>query len=181
MLNDLLIFAKIREGDIKTFEKVFRLYYAPLCMYASCIVRRYEDAEEIVQELFYVLWRDREKLQLQHSLKSYLYGAVHKQSLQYLAHEEVKQRYEEMVIDKNPDATEADAEQHLAYEELQRVIDETLKRLPQRCAEIFKMHRQQKKKYEEIASTFQLSVKTVEAEMSKALKALRENVEQYFK
>lgn len=79
MLNDLMILTKIREGNIKTFEEVFRLYYAPLCLYASCIVNGKDAAEEIVQELFYVLWRDKEKLQVMYSLKNYLYGAVRKE------------------------------------------------------------------------------------------------------
>lgn len=180
MLNDLLIFAKIREGDIKTFEQTFRLYYAPLCMFSTCIVGRSDDAEEIVQELFYVLWRDHEKLQLQYSLKSYLYGAVRKQSLQYLEHEAVKRRYAETITNKDSDYMDADADSKIEYDELKQLIGDTLKTLPARRAQIFKLHRQKGMKYEEIASALQISVKTVETEITKALKVLRHKIELYF-
>lgn len=61
MLNDLLTLARIREGDIKAFEDVFRRYYSPLCWYAMSITGSMEAAEEIVEELFYGFWRDRER------------------------------------------------------------------------------------------------------------------------
>ncbi|NLI36553.1 MAG: RNA polymerase sigma-70 factor [Bacteroidales bacterium] len=183
MLNDLLILTKIKEGDIKTFEEVFRLYYAPLCLYASCIVSGKDAAEEIVQELFYVLWRDKEKLQLIYSLKNYLYGAVRKESLQYLEHEEIKRRYRETIVLKEENYKEVSrsAEHELEFEELQELITDTLKELPLRRSTIFKMHRFEGKKYETIASSLGLSVKTVEAEMSKALKTLKNKVVFYFK
>ena len=73
MLNDLLTLARIREGDIKAFEDVFRRYYSPLCWYAMSITGSMEAAEEIVEELFYGFWRDRERLPLFRSMKSYLY------------------------------------------------------------------------------------------------------------
>lgn len=64
MLNELLILTKIKAGDIKAFEELFRCYYSPLCWYAASITGRIEVAEEIVEELFYVLWKDREQLQI---------------------------------------------------------------------------------------------------------------------
>lgn len=82
MLNDLFILTKIKEGDIKAFEKIFRQYHSPLCLYAASITGQMDIAEEIVQELFYVFWKDKEKLQVFHSIKSYLYGAVRNQSRQ---------------------------------------------------------------------------------------------------
>ena len=58
MLNDLLTLTKIREGDIKAFEDVFRRYYSPLCWYAMSITGSMEAAEEIVEELFYGFWKE---------------------------------------------------------------------------------------------------------------------------
>ena len=85
MLNELFILAKIKEGDIKAFENVFRRYYSPLCWYAAGITGEMETAEEIVGELFYLFWKDREKLQIFRSIKSYLYKAVCNEALQYLS------------------------------------------------------------------------------------------------
>lgn len=64
MLNDLFVLTKIKEGDVKAFEGIFRLYYSPLCLYAAGITGSMDVAEEIVQELFYVFWKEKEKLQV---------------------------------------------------------------------------------------------------------------------
>lgn len=100
MLNDLLTLTKIREGDIKAFEDVFRRYYSPLCWYAMSITGSMEAAEEIVEELFYGFWRDRERLPLFRSMKSYLYVAVRNQSFQYCEHLEVRNKYREFVLSR---------------------------------------------------------------------------------
>ena len=94
MLNELFILAKIKEGDIKAFENVFRRYYSPLCWYAAGITGEMETAEEIVGELFYLFWKDREKLQIFRSIKSYLYKAVCNEALQYCRHKEVEERHQ---------------------------------------------------------------------------------------
>jgi len=178
MLNDLLVLNKIKKGDIKAFEKTFRLYYSPLCLFATSITGRMEAAEEIVQELFYVFWKDRENIQITHSLKSYLYGAVRNRSLLYLEHQEVRNRYKEVVLSEPSKGPESPDEQ-LEYEELRQVVDQTINRLPERRQRIFQMHRFEGMKYAEIASTLSLSVKTVEAEMTKALQTLRNEINNY--
>ena len=178
MLNDILVLKKIREGDIKTFENVFKFYYSPLCLYATSLTGRMETAEEIVQELFYVLWKERENIQLFHSLKSYLYGAVRNRSFQYLEHLEVRNRYRETILSEDTPEYSSPEEQ-LEYKELQRIITKTLSKLPQRRQKIFRMHRYEGFKYAEIASTLSLSIKTVEAEMTRALQSLRKEIENY--
>lgn len=68
---DLFVLKKIKEGDIKAFESIFRLYYTPLCLYATSITGEQEVAEEIVQDLFYVFWKERESLPILRSIKNY--------------------------------------------------------------------------------------------------------------
>ena len=167
-MKDLLTLTKIKNGDVKAFEQVFRLYYMPLCMFAASITGRMDIAEEIVQELFYVFWKERERLQLFHTIKSYLYGAVRNQSLQYWEHQDK---------DDTPD----DPQEQIEYKELEALINRTLEKLPERRLRIFRMHRFEGKKYAEIASSLSLSVKTVEAEMTKALRTLRDELEIYMK
>lgn len=179
MLNDLFVLTKIKEGDVKAFEGIFRQYYSPLCLYAASITGQMDVAEEIVQELFYVFWKEKDKLQLFHSIKSYLYGAVRNQSLQYCEHLEVRNRYRETIVSGNNEARSSDPQDQIEYKELQNLINKTLEKLPKRRLCIFRMHRFQGKKYAEIASTLSLSVKTVEAEMTKALQALRKEIEKY--
>ncbi|MCK9160762.1 MAG: RNA polymerase sigma-70 factor [Bacteroidaceae bacterium] len=179
MLNDFSIITNIKEGDVKAFEQVFRLYYTPLCLYSASITGQMDAAEEIVQELFYVFWKERETLQIYYSIKSYLYGAIRNQSLQYCEHEEVKQRYNELFANASNE-DESTPEDEMEYKELEIVIENTLHKLPRRCAQIFHMQRFEGKKYAEIANILSISIKTVEAEMTKALKALRKNIENYY-
>ena len=92
MLDELMILARIKEGDIKAFEGIFRRYYSPLCWYAAGITGDTASAEEIVEELFYVLWKNRERLQVFQSVKSYLYRSVRNEAVQFCEHQEVKER-----------------------------------------------------------------------------------------
>ena len=179
MLNELFILTKIKEGDIKAFEEIFRRYYSPLCWYATGITGEMEAAEEIVEELFYVFWKDREHLQIFQSIKSYLYRATRNEALQYCQHREVRERYREYVLADNVSEQVSDPHRQLEYEELQEVIRHTLDKLPGRRLRIFEMHRMEGKKYAEIASSLSLSVKTVEAEMTKALRTLRNEIDNY--
>lgn len=179
MLNELMILAKIKEGDIKAFEEVFRRYYAPLCWYAAGITGDAESAEEIVEELFYTLWKNREQLQIFQSVKSYLYRAVRNEAIQYCEHQEVKERYQTFVqTEKEPEAS-PDPHWQMEYKELQTLVQCALGKLPDRRRRIFTMHRMQGMKYAEIASALSLSVKTVEAEMTKVLRTLRTEIDNY--
>lgn len=179
MLNELLILKRIKEGNIQAFEELFRCYYFPLCCYVAGIIGRMEVAEEIVEELFYVLWKERERLPVFRSLKSYLYGAARNEALQYCEHEEVRSRYRETVMATSHVQPLADPHQQMEYDELQKLINTTITKLPVRRRRIFEMHRMEGRKYGEIASLLSLSVKTVEAEMTKALRTLREEVDNY--
>jgi RNA polymerase sigma-70 factor (ECF subfamily) len=181
MINDAFTLIKIQEGDIKTFERVFRLYYPSLCLYAYGITGRREAAEEIVQELFYTLWKNRESLQIAHSLKTYLYGAVQKQFIKYCEHNSVRERHRQYVVSTETEASTSDPQQLMEYQELEEVINRTLKKLPDRRYRIFKMHHTGGLKYKEIAEELSLSVKTVEAEMTKTYRTLREEIEKYMR
>ena len=179
MLNDLLAFKRIKDGDIKAFEHVFRQYYAPLRMYSYSITGQHEASEEIVQELFYVLWRDRQELQILRSIKNYLYSAIRNQSLQYIEHKDVQNRYKEKTLYQHKTDHDETPHEQLEYRELETIINQTLKKLPERRLKIFRMHRNDGKKYKEIAEILSLSIKTVEAEMTKAYQALRLEIEKY--
>lgn len=182
MLNDLFILRKIKEGDVKAFEGLFRQYYSPLYLYAFSITGRKDISDEIVQELFYILWKEKESIQIYRSVKSYLYKAVRNQSLQYHEHMNVQNRHREKVLN-NKNESEDNAphtpQEELEYKELEDVVNNTLKKLPERRLKIFRMHRMEGKKYKEIAELLSVSIKTVEAEMTKTYSQLRHEIEKY--
>jgi len=176
MMNDIVLYTKVREGDIRAYETLFRRYFEPLCMYGKKITGDMDVAEEIVQELFYTIWKDRSSLRIAWSVKSYLYGAVRNQSLQYLEHLQVRQRYFQHVAGEFTESSSHDSPQEiLEYKELEQRLENTLEQLPKRQRDIFRMNRFEGKKYDQIAHELSLSVKTIEAEMSKTLKMLRKS------
>src|SRR5574344_1642955 len=75
MVTDFLLLTRIKDGDVKAFKSVFDQYYIPLCLYSTCIVGDSMEAEEIVQELFFVFWKNKSRLPVLHSIKGYLYNA----------------------------------------------------------------------------------------------------------
>ncbi|MBM3419935.1 MAG: RNA polymerase sigma-70 factor [Bacteroidetes bacterium] len=169
------IAGSIRNGDIGAFESLFRSSYSPLVRYASTIVRDKDTAEEIVQDLFYRLWADRKKTEIKSSLNGYLFRSVYNRCMHLIEHRKVVRKYEsEMaLIDAGSPPTPL---QEMQYGELQDKIARTLENLPERCCEIFCLNRFEGLKYSEIASKLSISVKTVEANMGRALKEFRKAV-----
>ncbi len=164
--------------NLQSFEVLFRQYYQMLCAYAYRFVSDTETAEEIVQDLFFKLWERRGELQITTSVKSYLYSAVHNRCLKFIEHRNVETRYRNYYLMHE---SEVDSEpQHAAdAHEIQIIIDNTLDSLPERCSRIFRLNRFEGLKYQEIAEKLSISIKTVEANMGKALKMLRKNLKNY--
>jgi RNA polymerase sigma-70 factor (ECF subfamily) len=172
MVTDRDIIERIRKGNIGQFESLFRSSYASLVNYAKTILKDTDTSEEIVQDLFYVLWRDRKKLNITTSLKGYLFRAVYNKSMHYIEHRKVVHKHAietKTSISINPD----DPAETLKYKELHEKIAVIIAKLPERCARIFCMSRFEGLKYAEIADELSISIKTVEANMGKALKEFR--------
>ena len=169
---------KIRLGDLATFESLFHQYYGGLCGYAESLVGMKEVAEEVVQDVFYNIWKNRESLRIRQSLQSYLYRAAFNNSMMYLR----KMRREHFIDDLSrpePALDEPDPSQVVQLDEVSKLISDTLQQLPERTREIFRLNRQEGLKYREIARKLSISEKTVEANMGKALKALRNSMQRY--
>ncbi len=172
MTVDSEIIRRIRQGDKGQFESLFRTSYVSLVRYAKTIIRDHDSAEEIVQDLFFRLWQDREKLQIESSLNGYLFRAVHNRCLHRIEHTRVVERHAREALYSQPGEPENPSE-IIQYKELQSKIAGIIARLPERCGRIFCMNRFEGLKYAEIAEKLSVSVKTVEANMGKALKEFR--------
>jgi RNA polymerase sigma-70 factor (ECF subfamily) len=181
MLDDLFIAKRIKEGDIKEFENVFRTFYTPLYVYSLGITGHAANAEDIVQDLFYTLWKEREKITIVYSLKSYLYRAVRNRSLQFMEKHKTRRTINEQIVACDTEKTDLNPQSLLEYEELNELLQNCMKKLPERRLHIFRLHRFEGKKYAEIADSLGLSIKTVEAEMTKTLKLLSKEIDRYIK
>lgn len=172
MQNDSEITGRIRQGDKQEFEKLFRSSYVSLVRYTKTIIRDHDASEEIVQEFFFRLWQDRQNLKIESSLNGYLYRSVHNRALHYLEHQKVVSRHAGEVL-ATADLTSEPVTDAIYYHELQARVARVLERLPERCRLIFRMNRFEGLKYNEIADKLAVSLKTVEADMGKALKEFR--------
>lgn len=175
MTVDTEIIRRIRRGDVKQFESLFRSSYVSLVRYAKTLIKDHDTAEEIVQDLFFRLWQDREKMKIESSLNGYLFRSVHNKCLHHIEHLKVVARHASDMSGRDEEMQENPAE-ILQYEELQGKIARILERLPERCGQIFCMNRFEGLKYSEIAEKLSVSIKTVEANMGKALKEFRKEL-----
>ena len=177
-LKDQYLLGKIRKGDIEAFEKMFHQFYPGMCSYAETLLNKDSVAEEVVQDVFYNIWKNRKTLSISVSIKSYLYRSVFNNSMMYLRKTRRELLMEESTVFEQY-AYASDPEEEYAGNEMKDVIQDTLEDLPERTREIFKLSRYDGLKYKEIAKKLSISIKTVEANMGKALKALKTSIENY--
>ncbi|MGV3632508.1 MAG: RNA polymerase sigma-70 factor [Bacteroidota bacterium] len=164
-------------GNINTFEMIFKQYYQPLVAYSRTIVLDSDEAEDIVQHTFVNFWEQRENTEVHTSVRALLYKAVHNACLNNLKHKKVRKVYRQ-----EQEHLQAETERQdelLDAKELELRISETIDRLPEQCARIFRLSRFEQLKYQEIAEKLGLSVKTVENQMGKALRILRDELSTY--
>lgn len=173
---DLQLVDRLRHKDKQAFELVFNQYYNVLRSYAFRFVDEIEEAEEVVQEVFVKFWEKCDSLAPDSSIKSYLYRSVHNTCLNQIKHAKVKDSYRQYVVNFLEEAREDSYEEN-ADDGVQDRIFRAIDDLPPRCSEIFKLSRFEGLKYMEIADHLGISIKTVEVQMGKALKVLRDKLQ----
>lgn len=157
---------------------IFRTHYQPLCNYAYTFVQDKDEAEEIVQSTFLSLWERRTTLEIRTAVKPYLYAMVRNACLNVIKHEKIKQKHvgEELALRER---SYESVTQTIFSSELEKKIYEAMEKLPEQCRLVFKLSRFEELKYAEIADQLDISVKTVENQMGKALRIMREQLRDY--
>ncbi|HVG40537.1 MAG TPA: RNA polymerase sigma-70 factor [Chitinophagaceae bacterium] len=176
-LNDSALIGLLATRDKSAYEMVFKTYFKPLHAYAFSIVKDEAAAEEMVQNIFLKLWERAGNLTIAGSLAAYLYRAVHNESLNYHKHNKVKAAYQLQVSYKR--GNEPDASVKIGLKELETKLAVAMNDLPEQCRTIFQLSRFEELRYREIADKLQISIKTVENQMGKALRLLRERLVDY--
>lgn len=173
--HELLTRLRGGENDAqRAFDTLFRATYEWLVRFAGALVREQAIAEEVVQDVFFELWRRRETIDFAGSPNAYLARAVRNRALNHLRHLRVAQRNAAQAPPELASRQSASGDAEGA--ELDAVIRDTLASLPPRCNQVFVLSRQEGLKYAEIAERLGLSVKTVEAHMARALREFRERL-----
>jgi RNA polymerase sigma-70 factor, ECF subfamily len=178
-LNDTHFIELLAKRDESAFEKVFKDNFKKLQSYAITIVGDENVAEEMVQNVFFKLWDKSEKINIQSSIAAYLYRAVYNESCNYLKHQKVKQGFLNYSKHTMSDISTEKASKKVLVTELEQRIKNALNDLPEQCRTVFQLSRFEELKYQQIADTLGISIKTVEAQMGKALRIMRVKLVDY--
>jgi RNA polymerase sigma-70 factor (ECF subfamily) len=169
--------SKNRQKDnhsIILYENIFRQYYEPLIKFANRYVSSATVAENIIHDVFLYLWDERDRLDFNVNIKSYLYNAVKNRCINYLNKKKLENQYK--VSEFRIDMDRQTPESILINKELNKVIKSVLNKMPPKQREIYIMSRFDQLTYTEIASILNISVKTVETQMSRSLKYLKKKL-----
>jgi RNA polymerase sigma-70 factor, ECF subfamily len=162
--------------DKDHFKRFYEEHFVPLMRYGTSIVKDQEEASDIVQQAFVSLWQKRSEIHIHSSPKSYLYKMIYHSSLQFLEKRKNRSKREQQVASLHTEALIIDL---IVEKELEIKIQQAIRQLPEHCRRIFEMSRNANLKYREIAAELNLSEKTVENQMGKALKLLRAGLRDY--
>jgi RNA polymerase sigma-70 factor (family 1) len=164
-------------NNAKAYEHFFNENYNALCRFAFNYIKDRDDAEEIVQSTFVSIWQKRKDINLDFSLKSYFYSSVKNSCLNLFKHQKSREKYAQDI--KNEDDKYYSTESDIYENELKTAIGKALKKLPKQQQTVFKLSRFDGKKYQEIADQLNISTKTVENHMGKAIKFMRTELQDY--
>jgi len=170
--QDEQIALRLSKRDEAAFEQVFKTHYKNLHAYAFTMLKDRDEAEEMVQQVFFKLWERSEHLSFSGPIAAYLYRAVHNERLNFIKHQKVKAGHQLHVAYSMKNNSEQ-ASPKMIRKELENKFREALNELPEQCRTVFQLSRFEDMKYKEIADKLDISVKTVENHMGKALKLLR--------
>ena len=160
----------IARGDYMSYNQLFRCYYQPLCQYVYTLLADKDDAEDVVQELFLKLWKDRGKILITESTSSYLYRMARNMSLNFK-----RSKIAMESLNENPDLVSLTYEENsLETDEFRIALIDCMNRLPKRSKEVLMASRVQGLKQQEIADTFSISVKTIKNMLWISLRKLKE-------
>jgi RNA polymerase sigma-70 factor (ECF subfamily) len=175
---------EIKMGNVKRFEKIFKEFYGLLCYEARGYMKTNYLVDEIVCDVFTRLWLNREKLEIQSSLRDYLIKSVHNKCIDYFRHQKVQEKAEKQLdMDKKHQSTlldlGEDPEDYLVTEELENKINKAIDSLPEQYKRTFKLSRFGELTYEQVAAEMNISVNSVKTNMKKALAILRNELKGY--
>jgi len=182
-MNDFFML-RFKNGDEKAFETIFKSDYNKIVGFCNQFVNDRERAKNQAQEAFINLWLNREKIATFNGIRSFLYTYAKSACLNYIRHEKVVSKYSDKQLQQkenllNREVLESFDFNSLEFSELEELILRSIDELPEKCRQVFVMSRFDGKTNREIAEELGISVKSVEANMTRALKALKSNLSDY--
>ena len=177
--EELFIFNRMVEGDKEAFRFFFEKYYSDLCNLVNVYLHDSMMAEEIAQDIFIYIWKKKGDIVIESSVKSYLLRSAKNKSLNYIRNEKTKLDIHSKLANFNKETIEM-PDTVMDANQLREVINAAIDSLPERCREVYILGKEKSMSYKEISEELGISVKTVESQMGKALKKLRDELKPYY-
>lgn len=171
-LSDKDLVLLLRKDKIPAFAEIYERYWSVLYAAAWKRIKSKELAEEIVQDLFTGVWINRNEITIHTSLKSYLLTSIRYRILNHIEKELVRRRYRES-LQAPPGNTDNVTEETVYFHDLRNCLEQEISQLPPRCRQVFELSRKACKTHKEIAAELNISEKTVENHLTKAISMLR--------
>jgi RNA polymerase sigma-70 factor (ECF subfamily) len=169
------LIAALRKSDAGAFDKIFSIYGRRLYYFALGYLKSKDEAEEVVQEVFYKIWKNRESLNPDLSFKAYIFKIAYNHIQELFLKLAQERNYLNEIINSSADFT-TDMDDRINYQSLLDLVDRLIERLPDRQREIFIMRKKENKPLKDIAAELGISPKTVENHMTEAMKKLKEGM-----
>ncbi len=174
-MNDLLLIEGLRQRDKVVFDYLFNYYYSSLCAFSMQYLKDQNTTEDLVQDFFVSLWMEASDLKICSSLRSYFFTGVKNRCLDIKKHQKVTEKYRTYML-FSAEGQDNSTDHYFAESELRQAIEKSLRKLPSRCREIFELSRLKGLENHEIAEQLGISKRTVELQISNALKCLRKEL-----
>ncbi|MFV0376437.1 MAG: RNA polymerase sigma-70 factor [Mangrovibacterium sp.] len=171
--DELFIIGRMIDGDKLAFRYFFDKYYRDLCNFVNLYLKDRALAEEVVQDIFVYFWENKQKIKVNTSVRSYLYGASKYKSLNVIRAGKSEQHLRDKLSKREQYIEEIPFDHYSGVDEFRRILEEAISGLPEKCREIFLLSKQKDLSNKQIAEQLGVSVKTVENQMTIALKKLR--------
>jgi RNA polymerase sigma-70 factor (family 1) len=176
--NNILI-ESLRGGDESAYTYLIDTYHHKLCVYANSLIKNIYSAEDIVQNVFIKVWEQRTRLKSDHTIKSFLYKLVYNEFIDLYRKNQSLFSLEKTYYDAlNSVVLEDDSE---SFQRILKVVNKEIESLPPRCKEVFVLSKKEGLTNIEIAEHLNVSIKTVEAQITKAFSILRSSLEERVK
>jgi len=170
---------RLNAGDGAALELLFHRYYNDLCRYLIIFLKDENVAKNIVQDLFLYLWENHVNIDFKKSLESYLYQACRFNALLYIRNENRHEKSHEKIRNTSTEES-SDVSSELEVKELNRIINEAIDLLPDRCRQIFNLSRSRGLSYHEIATQLEISVSAVDNQVNIAIKRIKRHIGSYY-
>ena len=167
---------RVRAGDQSAIEELFYTYYKGLCHFTLGMTHSRDDVEDLVQDIFVRIWINREIWDPKGSVKAYLFRAARNQALNFIKNRTSHQLSAPDGEDELPSPQDTEPSNYLDHKDTRAVVNNAISKLPHKCRLVFVLNRQEELSYSEIADVLGISERTVENQISRALRILRKSL-----